>query len=69
MGMGTPGEWLVARDKDEYVSMAVRVAKNEGGERDRVVGKIMQNLGKLYRQKAAVEGWTALLERMARKEE
>jgi predicted O-linked N-acetylglucosamine transferase (SPINDLY family) len=64
MGMAARGQWLVARNKQEYVDIAIKVANNEGGFRDRAVQKIVENIGKLYRQESAVEGWSALLEKM-----
>eukprot|EP00946_MAST-07B_sp_MAST-7B-sp1_P000159 g159.t1 len=65
MGMASPGQWLVARNRDDYVATAIKVAQNVGGFRDRAVTKIMQNLEALFRQEAAVEAWSAALEKMA----
>lgn len=65
MGMGARGEWLVARDKQDFVSIAIKVAKNEDGFRDRVIAKIMASVGRLFHQEAAVKSWSTMLERLA----
>ena len=46
----------------------MRIATNERGARERAVGAIRANVGKLFRSEDAARGWGALLEALARGE-
>ncbi len=55
---------LVAKDKDDYVAIAVRMGTDRAARRA-VQARIRDNLGKLFGRKEAVRSWATLLERIA----
>ena len=42
MGEGGEGGWPIAKDERDFVDIAIRVARNEGGYRDGIKGKMRQ---------------------------
>ena len=55
---------LIASDVDDYAHIATRMAL-EPELRDTMRGRILENVHKLFKQDAAVQAWSTLLQRLA----
>ena len=65
-GRWTPGECCVAGDEDSFVEMAVAIAHNRNGLRDRTLTMLKDRSHLLFQDSAARKEWEGFLEKAVR---